>query len=158
MVDEEKFRRVMGHFATGVTVVTSRDRDGVPVGLTVNALTSVSLDPLLLLVCLHREAGPHDPLLESGVFAVNILRRDQGDLAIRFASGDTRERFHGMDVQDAPLGSPLLPEVLGWVECTVHAVHPGGDHSIVVGRVSACEAGEGGPLLFFRGELEGLTP
>ena len=154
MVDEEKFRRVMGHFATGVTVVTARDRDDEPVGLTVNALTSVSLDPLLILVCLHNQAGPHDPLLESGLFAVNILTDAQADLALRFSSGETTGRFRGLDVVDAPSGSPLLRDALGWLECAVHAVHPGGDHSIVVGRVLACEARDGAPLLFFRGGLE----
>ena len=158
MVDEEKFRTAMVHFATGVTVVTARDRRGEPVGLTVNALTSVSLDPLLILVCLHAHAESHDPLLESGVFAVNVLNRGQEELALRLSAGKTEERFQGLEVTEGPLGCPILPGSLAWLECRVHAVHPGGDHSIIVGEVSACEVGDGDPLLFFRGRMEGLVP
>ena len=83
MVGEEKFRKVMGRFATGVSVVTARSLEGEPVGLTANALTSVSLKPPLILVCIHKQADAHDPLIQSGSFAVNILRREQEALAMR---------------------------------------------------------------------------
>lgn len=154
MIEEEHFRTVMGRFATGVTVVTTRDAGGVPLGLTVSAFTSVSLDPLQILICVHREAGPHDPLLERGTFAVNVLSADQGPLAIRFATGPTRERFQGIDFRDSPLGDPLLSG-LAWLACRVRQVWAGGDHSVILGEVEACEAREGQPLIWFKGRLEG---
>jgi flavin reductase (DIM6/NTAB) family NADH-FMN oxidoreductase RutF len=156
MIGTEEFRRVMGHFATGVTVVTSRGVDGVPLGLTVNAFTSVSLDPLLVLVCIHRRASGHDALLESGHFAVNVLRRDQEELALRFSGKDASERFRDLPAPDGPLGSPLIPEALAWLECRIRDVFPGGDHSVVLGEVVGCQARDGEPLLFFQGRLMGL--
>ena len=158
MVGEEKFRRLMGHFPTGVTVVTARDLNDRPVGLTVSAFTSVSLDPPLVLVCIHHEAEPHDPLLQVGYFGVNVLSHDQGGLAIAFSQGDSAGRFQGLETLDAPMGSPLLPGSLAWLECRVHQVHEGGDHSIIVGEVLECELLGGDPLLFFRRELKGFGP
>jgi flavin reductase (DIM6/NTAB) family NADH-FMN oxidoreductase RutF len=156
MVSEDRFRRVMGHFATGVTVVATRDREGEPLGLTVNAFTSVSLEPPLVLVCLHVDADAHDPVLEAGHFGVSILTSDQEELAFRFAQAESDTRFRGVEYEDGPLGSPLLRGSLGWLECRVEEVFPGGDHSIVVGEVVACEPREGDPLAFFRGNLKGL--
>jgi flavin reductase (DIM6/NTAB) family NADH-FMN oxidoreductase RutF len=156
MLRAEEFRRVMGHFATGVTVVTTRGLDGEPVGLTVNAFASVSLDPVLVLVCVHRLASGHDPLLAAGHFAVNVLAEEQEALAVRFAAGESSERFRGLDVTDGPLGSPLLPGALAWLDCRIHEVFPGGDHSVVVGEAVAFQARDGRPLLFFRGGLRGM--
>ena len=158
MVGEEKFRKAMGHFATGVTVVTARDGDGRPVGLTVNAFTSVSLDPPLILVCIHKKAESHEPILESGFFAVNILSRDQETLAITFARGEASKRFENLEIFDGPKGCPLLPGVLAWLECRVHRVYPGGDHSIIVAEVLECEGLGGEALGFLRGELGGVGP
>lgn len=155
MIDEETFRRVMGHFSTGVTVVASRDPRGEPVGLTVNAFTSVSLDPPLVLVCLHKNADAHDPLLASGHFGVSVLRGCHADLAVRFSSGESERRFEGLETRDGPLGSPLISDALAWMECRIEQVHSGGDHSIIVGEVTSCGALEGDPLLFFRGALSG---
>ena len=156
MLDEGTFRRVMGHFATGVTVVTVRRPEGGFLGLTVNAFTSVSLDPLLVLVCINRGGFSHDELLASGAFAVNVLGREQEDLAQRFATGDPRTRFRGLNAEAGPSGSPLLEGALAWLDCEIHETHRGGDHSIIVGRVLACHAREGDPLLFFRGRLRGM--
>jgi flavin reductase (DIM6/NTAB) family NADH-FMN oxidoreductase RutF len=153
MVHQEKFRSIMGEFATGVTIVTARAPSGGAVGLTVNAFTSVSLDPLLVLVCVHREASTHDPLLEAGYFAVNVLERRQEDLAVRFAAAEVEDRFQDLDPLSAPMGSPLLTGTMGWLECRVREVLPGGDHSIVVGEVLEGEALGGDPLLFFRGRF-----
>jgi flavin reductase (DIM6/NTAB) family NADH-FMN oxidoreductase RutF len=155
MIGTEEFRRVMGHFATGVTVVTARGADGEPVGLTVNAFTSVSLDPLLVLFCIHRMASGHDPVLGAGSFAVNILAWDQEALALRFATGDASERFLGLEVTDGPLGSPLIPGTLAWLQCRIQDVLPGGDHSIVLGEVVGCNSRNGRPLLFFQGRFVG---
>jgi flavin reductase (DIM6/NTAB) family NADH-FMN oxidoreductase RutF len=148
----------MGHFATGVTVVTSRGYEGAPIGVTVNAFCSLSLEPILVLVCLHGRASSHDPLLARGCFAVNILARGDVDLARRFAAGQERDRFRDVPWKAAANGSPLLEGCLGWLECRVWQVFPGGDHSVIVGEVVGCGASEGDPLLFFRGELGGLRP
>ena len=155
MVGEEEFRRVLGHFATGVTVVASKDRDGASLGLTVNAFNSVSLDPPLVLVCIHKDAEGHDSLLAAGHFSVSILGAGQGDLAMTFAEDKPERRFQEVVVRDGALGSPLFEDALAWVECRIRSVFPGGDHSIVVGEVAECFAGEGDPLLFFRGALMG---
>jgi len=157
MVEEERFREVMGHFASGVTVVTARDRGNLPVGLTVSAFTSVSLEPTLLLICVHIGAGPHDAIVQGGTFAVNILSAHQGPLAFRFADGTVKERFQGLEMRDGPLGNPLIPDCLAWLECRVREVWPGGDHSVILGEVEFSEARPGAPLLFFRGELEGMS-
>jgi flavin reductase (DIM6/NTAB) family NADH-FMN oxidoreductase RutF len=156
MVGEEKFRKVMGHFATGVTVVASRGPEGA-VGLTVNAFTSVSLDPPLVLVCLHKNADAHDPLIKAGHFGVSFLTAEQEDLALTFSRDDPHERFRGLEVAYGPLGSPLIRGALAWMECRVDEVFPGGDHFIITGEVVDCRAGDGDPLLFFRGSLRGIS-
>jgi len=154
MVEEKKFRNVMGHFPTGVTVVTTRGEGGIPMGLTVSAFTSVSIQPIRLLICLHREATSHDLIVEGGSFAVNILSSEQEELAMRFASGVVEERFSGLEVADSPLGNPLLPGSLAWLDCRVREIYPGGDHSMVLGEVEECHSEDGDPLLFFRGVLK----
>lgn len=156
MVEEKGFREVMGHFPTGVTVVTIRGEGGAPFGLTVSAFTSVSLQPLLVLVCIHRDATAHDLFVEGVSFAVNILSSHQADLAVRFASGVSEERFTGLEVEDSPLGNPLLPGSLAWLECRVKDSYPGGDHTVLVGEVVDYRAREGDPLLFHRGSLRGV--
>ena len=153
MVSEEQFRRVMGHFATGVTVVASRDEEGEPVGLTVNAFTSVSLDPPLVLICIHRDADARIPLIASGHFGISILKAEQTELALRFSRDDADIRFRDLPFLAGPLGSPLLPGALAWLQCRVESVYPGGDHFIVVGEVTDCDDVEGEALLFFRGTL-----
>jgi flavin reductase (DIM6/NTAB) family NADH-FMN oxidoreductase RutF len=158
MVGEEHFRKVMGEYATGVTIVASRDSAGRPVGLTVNAFTSVSLHPPTVLVCIHHEADSHDALLDAGHFGVSVLRADQGDLAWRFSRDDAEVRFDALPVVDGALGSPLIPGALAWLECRVTEVCGGMDHSIILAEVVSCETREGDPLLFFRGALTGLAP
>jgi len=149
--ERERFRDVMGHFTTGVTVVTSRGPDGSPCGLTANSVASVSLDPLLVLVCLDREAASHGCIIEGGTFAVSILSSEDEDVARRFSEGERRGRFEGLELGEAVTGSPVLGGALAWLDCRVTEVHEGGDHSIVVGEVVACDAREGSPLIFFRG-------
>ena len=152
MPDERHFRTVIGHFATGVTVVTSRRADGRPCGLTANSVASVSLDPLLVLVCLDRAAVSHGCIIEGGAFAVSILSSGDEAIARRFAEGEREDRFEGVAWHEAVTGSPVLERALAWVDCRVTEVHEGGDHSIVVGEVVACDARGGEPLVFYRGE------
>ena len=141
----------MSRLATGVSLVAGR-LDGSVHGLTVNAVSSVSLNPPLVLVCLDRGGTSHDPIIASGAFGVSVLARDQEELAHRFARGTHRERFAGVEFRDDGCRSPVLPDALAWLDCAIRAVHAAGDHSIVVGEVLGCGAGEGEPLLFFRSE------
>jgi len=158
MIEERRFRGVMGHFATGVTVVTTCGEGGAPVGLTVSAFTSVSLDPPLVLVCIHKDASAHDLLVREASFAVCVLSKDQEELAVRFASLEPEERFQNLTLEESPLGNPLLPDALAWLDCRVTEVFPGGDHSVVLASASECQAREGEPLIFYKGELRGLSP
>ena len=149
--DVMRFRDVMGRLVTGVALVTGRLGDSAH-GLTVNAVSSVSLDPPLVLVCLDRNGNSHDPIIASGAFAVSVLANHHEELAHRFTRGTHPERFDGVEFRDGVSGSPVLPGALAWLDCAIRAVHPAGDHSIVVGEVLGCGAGEGDPLVFFRSE------
>lgn len=151
MPDEVHFRHVVSHFATGVTIVTSRGPDGRPCGLTANSFASVSLDPLLVLVCVDRAAASHACIIDGGAFAVSVLGLGDEPLARRFSSGDRAARFDDLDLRVETTGSPVLAEALAWLDCRVTGVHGAGDHSIVVGEVVACGARGGEPLVFYRG-------
>ena len=150
---KEHFRRVMGQFATGVTVVTTRLGNEVH-GLTANAVCSVSLEPLLVLVCLDHAADTHPLLENSGVFAVNILSHEQEHLSRLFA-GPTEEkmgRLEALGYRAAVTGAPIIDGCLAYLDCRVVAAYPGGDHTIFIGQVEEAEIGEDStPLLFFRG-------
>jgi flavin reductase (DIM6/NTAB) family NADH-FMN oxidoreductase RutF len=149
-VGPDRFRSVMGHFATGVTVVTATTPQG-PVGMTANAVCSLSLEPLLLLVAFDNEARTLPVVRETGRFGVNVLAAGQEDLARLFASkAPEREKFAGIahTVHD---GIPVLEGALAWVGCRLERLIPGGDHTIGIGAVEAAEAGHGEPLLWFRG-------
>ena len=154
-IDRSELRRVMGHFATGVTVITTRDVDGKPYGLTANALCSVSLTPPLLLVCVDKGAESHPAFERSRLFAVNVLALGHEELSRRFAvSGG--DKFVDIPHRFGTTGVPLLEDVLAVVECRVVAVHEAGDHTIYIGEVEHLEASEGDPLLFFRGQYRRL--
>jgi flavin reductase (DIM6/NTAB) family NADH-FMN oxidoreductase RutF len=149
--EQRHFRKVMGHLPTGVTVVTSRSPDASPCGLTANSVASVSLNPLLVLVCVDREASSHGCITQGGAFAVSVLSADDEDLARRFSQKGLRDRFRGVDLRESVTGSPILARALAWMDCRVREVYEAGDHSIVVGEVVASDARDGDPLLFFRG-------
>ena len=154
-IDRSELRRVMGHFATGVAVITTRDVDGKPYGLTANALCSVSLTPPLLLVCVDKGAESHPAFERSRLFAVNVLALGHEELSRRFAvSGG--DKFVDVPHRFGTTGVPLLEDVLAVVECRVVAVHEAGDHTIYIGEVEHLEASEGDPLLFFRGQYRRL--
>lgn len=145
------FKAVMGHFATGVTVVTTR-LGAMRAGITVNAFCSLSLDPPLVLICIDHASRAHDVLIQAGIFAVNFLTDQQADLARCFA-GPTEQRwenFCGCATHSVATGAPVFDESLGFVDCHLLDVFPGGDHSILVGRVEALEAHEGEPLVYYR--------
>jgi flavin reductase (DIM6/NTAB) family NADH-FMN oxidoreductase RutF len=152
MIDESEFRRVIGHFATGVAIVTSCREDGSACGLTVSAVASVSLDPTLILVCVDRESDTHGWLEKAGVFAANVLEEGRGEtVARRFAGGGAEDKFRGIAWRTEHTGAPVLDDALAWMDCRVTAALPGGDHTIFVGEVLAADAREGTPLLYYRG-------
>ena len=157
MPDELDFRDVMGHFATGVTVVAARRPDGEPCGLTVNSVASVSLRPLLVLVCLDRLTASHDWIAYGGAFAVSVLASGEEAVARRFSGGEREERFLDLAHRVEITGSPVLERALAWLDCEIRDVHPAGDHSIVVGEVVACGADRGDPLIFYRGEYRHIA-
>lgn len=147
----------MGHFATGVTVVTGRD-DGGPFGLTANAVAAVSLEPALVLVCLSWSSASVERILESGTFAVNVLKASDEEVARRFSEGSRDARFQEVEFSTGPTETPLLDRALAWLDCRVWRTYEGGDHAIVVGEVLECEAREGSPLIFFRGRYRAYEP
>ncbi|MDF1610245.1 flavin reductase family protein [Hoeflea sp. YIM 152468] len=150
-IDPVTFRKVMGNFATGVAVVTTAV-DGTRFGMAVNSLASVSLDPCLLLVCPKKGSATGDAIKRSGVFAVNVLGESQQDLCMRFV-GEEASRFDELDLDEDNRGVPLLPGSLAHISCQLEAVHPGGDHDIIVGRVVDCSLETGNPLIFHDGQF-----
>jgi flavin reductase (DIM6/NTAB) family NADH-FMN oxidoreductase RutF len=151
-----EFRTALRSFAAGVTVVTTRDREGRPSGLTASAFTSVSLDPPLVLICVDHAATAHPDLRERGWFAVNVLRREQEALSRRFAvSGG--DKFHGVACHEGQTGLPLLDGALATLECRVVEAHEAGDHTIFIGQVETASVTGGRPLVYFHGGYHTLT-
>ena len=149
-VDKAEFRRALGHFATGVTVVTTKLVTGQLAGITVNAFSSLSLNPPLVLVCIDKKARLHDSLEVGGNFAVNMLGDDQEAISRRFASSEP-DQFREIGYTQGVTGAPLITGSIATVECRIVERLNGGDHTIVVGEVEATAVLEGKPLLYFRG-------
>jgi flavin reductase (DIM6/NTAB) family NADH-FMN oxidoreductase RutF len=149
-VSKDEFRSAMSRFASGVTVVTTRDDNQQPSGITVSAFASLSLEPPLVLICIDRRASIHDLFVEGRFFAVNVLAEEQEILSRRFASRDI-DRFSGTGYTDGVTGVPLLTDVIAAIECRVVHICPGGDHSIIVGEVEHTAVSDGKPLAYFRG-------
>ncbi len=158
-IGRQKFREVMGNFATGVAVVTGVDPRGNPLGFTANAVTSVSLDPLLVLVAVDRDSTSLPALLESGSFALSFLRaRDRG-LALRFARSERDARFQGLALREDVTGAPILEQALAWVDCSIWKSVEAGDHLVVFGEVAGCGTqGHEDPLIFFQGRYGTISP
>ena len=149
-IDQATFRTVLGHFATGITVITAL-LDGEPVGLAANSFTSVSLDPPLVLFCAAKSSTTWPSIQKAGVFCVNILSDTQEDVSRLFAAKGA-DRFQALGYHSAATGAPVLHDALAYIDCRIEGEHDAGDHIIVVGRVLALELQhEGRPLLFFRG-------
>lgn len=154
--DPRTLRDALGCFATGVTVVTCFGEEGRPFGLTANSFTSVSLDPPLLLVCIAKDAASAPALTNASHFAVNVLQTGQQPASIRFSTR-AEDRFGPNDWSPGELGAPVLRESLGVFECERQAVHDGGDHYILVGRVVTASFDPNlDPLLYFRGRYRRL--
>ncbi len=147
---------MMGQFATGVTIITTKGADGTPYGLTANAFTSLSLDPPLCIVCVDRRAESFAHFYDSKVFTVNILTRAQEDLSNRFAKSGG-DKFTGVDTVPGHHGAPLIAGALAHVECRITDTLEGGDHVIHVGRIEHVDVRDGDPLLFFQGRYRRLA-
>jgi flavin reductase (DIM6/NTAB) family NADH-FMN oxidoreductase RutF len=149
--DKEEFRDAIGHFASGVTIITAHDGDA-DFGVTANAVTSVSLEPPMLLVCLNRKSRTQGAVSRSKAFSVNILSEGQGDLAVKFASSET-DKFRGIPIEYGQLGSPLLAGALAHLECWVMEEVSAGTHTVYLAGVHRAERFDGAPLAYFRGRL-----
>jgi len=150
-VEPLHFRQTLGHYPTGVAVVTGINADGAPMGMVVGSFTSVSLDPPLVSFLPQRDSGTWAALRNAKSFCVNVLAADQEDLCRRFARRG-EDKFAGVSWRPAPSGAPILDDVVAWIDCEYDAVHPGGDHDIVIGRVGAMDVVRPAlPLLFFQG-------
>jgi flavin reductase (DIM6/NTAB) family NADH-FMN oxidoreductase RutF len=147
----------MGHWATGVAVVAAR-AEGRRCGLTATAVASLSLDPLLVLACIERDADTYACIQGSGAFAVSVLRADQERIARRFAAHDIARKFDGVAYREERTGSPVLEAALAWVDCRLWRSHEGGDHGIFIGEVIAGDASEGEPLIYYRSGYGGVRP
>lgn len=145
-------RQLRGLFASGVSVVTAAHAGRLR-GMTVSAFSSVSLEPPLIVICLAPEAATCEMIVDSGLFAVNLLSEDQEFLSERFAARApiVNEKFEGVPYDQAVTGAPILPDSIAWYDCRVEATHDGGDHVVIIGRVVAVGFGEVArpPLLYY---------
>ena len=156
-VDRLEFRKAMGCYATGVTVITAISAQGRPVGMTVNSFNSVSLDPPLVLFSLDRKATHYADFMEASHFAVNVLGEQQQALSRTFSTQGI-DRWDGVRFERWETGSPILPGTLAAFDCATEARHDGGDHVIFIGRVLKLGfADDGTPLLYYRGKYDKLA-
>ncbi|MBN9622020.1 MAG: flavin reductase family protein [Actinobacteria bacterium] len=150
----EDFRRVLGHFPTGVTVITAHGEAG-PVGMAANSFTSVSLDPPLVLICPAKSSTTWPHIRDAGRFCANILADHHAEVCRQFSRTDV-DRFAGVSWHERP-GGPALDEAVAWVECEIDSEYDAGDHEIVVARVGPIQSAEAAqPLVFFRGGFGGF--
>ncbi len=161
-IDGREFRRVLGHYPTGVTIVTAACESG-PEGMTIGSFTSVSLDPPMVSFCAGHDSDSWTRMREAGGFCVNVLGARQADLSTVFA-GKSEDRFAGVATRVEATGAPVIEGCLAWIDCVAHNVYSVGDHDIVVGRVVALDTAAAGaagsppaPLVFFQGGYHGVA-
>lgn len=155
----DRFRQALGHFATGVTVVTALE-DGEPVGFTCQAFFSLSLEPPMVALAPAKTSTSWPRIARAGAFCVNVLGEDQEEVGRAFAvsAATTDDKFADVAWHPGTLGAPVLDGCLAWVECEVGIAHDAGDHELVTGRVRDLGIGAGGPLLFYQGSYHRLEP
>ncbi|MGV0835578.1 3-hydroxy-9,10-secoandrosta-1,3,5(10)-triene-9,17-dione monooxygenase reductase subunit [Mycolicibacterium thermoresistibile] len=170
VIDPRTFRHVLGQFCTGVTIITTVHEDA-PVGFACQSFAALSLDPPLVLFCPTKVSRSWQAIEATGRFCVNVLHENQQHVSARFGSKEP-DKFAGIDWQPSELGSPIIDGSLAHIDCTVHAVHDGGDHFVVFGKVHGLSEVAGDersreehatqrkprPLLFYRGEYTGIEP
>ena len=155
-LDKSEFRRLLGHFATGVTIITTFDSAKKPFGMTANAVTSLSLVPPLMLICVDKGADCYSCFDSSKVFTVNVLAEGQEALSRKFATKGV-DKFEGVGWRAGNNGCAILDDAVAHMECHVTQVIDGGDHTIYLGEVDAGDANETAPLLFYRGGYRKLA-
>jgi flavin reductase (DIM6/NTAB) family NADH-FMN oxidoreductase RutF len=157
--DSARFRKVLGHYPTGVTVVTSV-ADGALTGLTIGSFVSVSLEPPLVGFLAGHGSASWPDIRTSGVFCVNVLSADQAELCWRFAREEGSAKWDGVEWTASASGAPIIEGCVAWIDCAIVQTHDVGDHVFVVGRVMDLDhvEGDGNPLLFFQGGLGGFQP
>ena len=151
MNESRAFRQCLGKFATGVTVVTCVDAEDRPCGITANSFSSVSLDPPLILWNIAKVSHSLQAYLDAPRFAINVLTDAQEDVSKHFAKSD-HTVFENISYTLSADGAPVLPDTLATFHCRTHEIHDCGDHYIIIGEVTAFDASEGAPLLFFGGD------
>jgi flavin reductase (DIM6/NTAB) family NADH-FMN oxidoreductase RutF len=149
-VDSAEFKRILGHWVTGVSVVTCMPEGEMAFGMTASAFCSVSLRPPLVLVCVEKDADSHGAIARADHFAINVLTKDQERFARRFAESDLTQKFTGIAFHVEATGSPILDDALAWLDCRVWNTYEAGDHTIYVGEVLAGDARDMSPLLYYR--------
>jgi flavin reductase (DIM6/NTAB) family NADH-FMN oxidoreductase RutF len=156
-IDETHFRNVLGHFGSGVAIITSVDGNAEPIGMAVQSFSSLSLEPPYVFFAPAKTSTSWPRIRDTGRFCANVLSEDQEELSRGFAvSGG--DKFAGVDWHESANGSPILGGCLAWIDCVIETEHDGGDHTIVVGRVLELDVErDGHPLLFFRGSYGRLT-
>ena len=153
--DQGRFREVLGHFATGITIVTAMEDEG-PVGFTCQSFTSLSLDPALIALAPARTSTSWPKIAAAGAFCVNILSSDQEALCRTFAASGA-DKFAGVGWSTAATGAPVLDGALAFIDCHLEQIHDAGDHELVIGRVLDMGVGEGTPLLYYRSGFGGFS-
>lgn len=156
MISKDEFRAALGRFASGVTVITTRDASGHKYGITVSAFCSVSLTPPLVLICIDKHTGSHHAFEENEFFAVNILRDSQQHLSDRFAS-HLPDKFDGIEFTENANGIPVLDNALVNLECRRVNAHHSGDHTIFIGEIERSTVTDGNPLIYFHGGYRKLS-
>lgn len=161
-IDSTKFRQVLGHFPTGVTVIAATKSDGNPAGFSVGSFASVSLEPPLVMFCAGKSSQSWPEIQETGHFSVNVLSDAQSELSNTFAAKDI-DKFAGLKWGTQKTGAPIFDDALCWIDCEIESIHDAGDHWIVVGLVQDLGvnekvAGAGGPLIFYSGAYSKIQP
>lgn len=151
LVDQQQFKQVIGHFASGVSIITVSN-NGVDFGITASAVCSVSVDPPMLLVCVNKSTGTCHAISAAESFTVNIVNETQKELALRYARANT-DKFDGVDFSYGELGNPVLGQTLATLECRVVEEVTGGTHSVFLGEVKKANAADGDPLVYYRGKF-----
>lgn len=156
MFDSLRFRRALGLFATGVTIITARSSDGQPIGMTCNSFASLSLEPPLVQWSIAKTSRNYPPMCAVSHFAVHVLDVSQRELCRQFSAKEGN-RFESVELESGLHDLPLLTQYHARFECATHACHEAGDHTIIIGRVLRLRELEGEPLIFYRGSLSGVA-
>ncbi|WP_284734623.1 flavin reductase family protein [Sphingosinicella terrae] len=154
VLDPQLFRRVLGHFCSGIAIITARDGE-MPIGFTCQSVFSLSVNPPLVAFSPSRTSSTYRQIREAGAFCINVLAEEQQELSARFAC-IADDRWSNVDWREGPLGSPMIANSLAWISCRLQAEHEAGDHYLVVGEVVDLAASDGNPLLYFKGSYKGL--